>query len=90
MFENGEIVYVNSTYNVAERCEITGYAEYKPNTGQFLYFVHSTELGGNFGAAADCIFKTREEAIESHQKRSKELKEKYGFSDEQLKSKNIR
>ena len=77
MFKNGEIVYVNSIYNVAEKCEITGYVKREPNTGQFFYIVHPTELGSNFDAATDCIFKTREEAIKSYQKHSEEIKEKY-------------
>ena len=46
------------------------------STKKDVYKLHSIELGGNFGATTDCIFRTREEAVKSYQKRSEEIKEK--------------
>ena len=77
IYKDKEIVYVNSVWNVAEKCEITGYIEHESSTGQAVYKVHSIEFCGTFGATIECIFRTRKEAIEAYQKEQQKIKEAY-------------
>lgn len=65
-FNDKDVVFVNSTWNIAEKCEITGFVERESSTGKPMYIVHSLDNQGSFGATEDCIFDTRENAIAAH------------------------
>lgn len=65
-FKNGDIVFVNSTWNTAEKCEITGFVEKESSTGRPVYTLHSLDNYGEFGATEDCIFDTKKDAISAY------------------------
>ena len=60
-FHENDIVYVNSAYNVAEKCKIVDYPYSKDNKN--IYGVRSLEHGGTFGATPEQVFGTKEEAL---------------------------
>lgn len=76
-FTNNTTVYVNSTYNTAEKCEVVGYVEYESSTGQSVYKLHSADNHGTFCATEDCIFATKEDACKAYEEASAELVERY-------------
>lgn len=60
-FKEGDIVFVND-WNVAEKCEITGFIDiYKP-----IYTLHSLDWSTTFRTTEDCIFFTKEDAISAY------------------------
>lgn len=65
-FKNGDVVFVNGTWNTAEKCKITGFVEKESSTGKPVYTLHSLDNYGTFGATEDCIFDTKENAISAH------------------------
>ena len=65
-FKYGYIVFVNSTWNTAEKCEITGFVEKESSTGKPVYTLHSLDSYGAFGTTEDCIFNTKEDAISAY------------------------
>lgn len=76
-FKNKQIVYVNSPYNIAEKCEVIDYVEHESSTGQGVYKVHSIDNRGTFGATKNCIFATEKDAQEAHEKLFAALVEQY-------------
>ena len=68
-FENGTIVFVNGSWNTAEKCIVTNFVENESSTHQNVYLVNSIDTGGTFGAAEDCIFDTKEAALDADSKR---------------------
>lgn len=70
----GAIVYVNSTYNTAEKCKVTGYGE---ENGKEYYKIHSIDNCGDFGALPENIYLTRDAALRGAKKASEELVCKY-------------
>lgn len=76
-FKNKQIVYVNSTYNIAEKCEVIDYVEYESSTGKSIYKVHSIVHKGTFGATEDCIFTTEEKARKAYEKSFEDLVKQY-------------
>ena len=76
-FKNKQIVYVNSTYNIAEKCEVIDYVEHESSTGQGIYKVHSIDNHGTFGATENCIFATEKDAHEAYEKLFADLVEQY-------------
>lgn len=67
-FKDGDIVFVNSIWNTAEKCEIAGFVEKESSMGKSVYIVHSLDNYGTFGATEDCIFTTKEDAISEYYK----------------------
>lgn len=69
-FKDGDIVFVNSTWNTAEKCEIAGYVERERVTNKKPFYVlYSLDYyGGEFSATEDCIFATEEDAISEYHK----------------------
>ncbi|SEF90931.1 hypothetical protein [Lachnospira multipara] len=76
-FADNEIVYVNSTYNIAEKCKITKFVQKESRVNKPVYALHSLDNYGSFAATEDCIFKTKEDAIKSYKTSSNKLVEKY-------------
>ncbi len=66
-FNDKDIVFVNSTWNTAEKCEVTGFVKKESSTGKPMYTLHSLDNQGTFAATEDCIFDTRENAISAHE-----------------------
>lgn len=73
----GSIVYVNDTYNVAEKCIIEGFYNDEISISEDVYKVRSLDNGGTFGCLKSKIFYTKEEAIEAYRKEFKEEVDKY-------------
>lgn len=65
-FNDKDVVFVNGTWNTAEKCEITGFVEKESSTGKPVYIVYSLDNYGTFGATEDCIFDTKENAISAY------------------------
>ena len=63
-FKNHEIVYANSTYIVAEKCEISALARWDVDTP--IYSLYSIENHGSFATTEDRIFRTKEEALKAY------------------------
>ena len=59
-FKNGTIVFVNGSWNTAEKCIVASFVENESSTHQNVYLVNSIDNGGTFGATEDCIFDTKE------------------------------
>ena len=76
-FKNKQIVYVNSQYNIAEKCEVIDYVEHESSTGQGVYKVHSIDNQGTFGATENCIFAIEKDAHEAYEKSFADLVEQY-------------
>lgn len=77
IFKNKQIVYVNSQYNMAEKCEIIDYVEHESGTGQGVYKVHSIDNKGTFETTENCIFATEKNAHEAYEKSFADLVEQY-------------
>ena len=75
-YKIGDVVYVNSFWNVAERCKIVSDKERKKN-GDEAYSVCSLKMGGSFGASVDNIFSTKEDALAAYKRKSEEIVAKY-------------
>ncbi len=71
-YKNRDIVFVNTTWLTAEKCEIEDYKSYQTISGDIVprYEVHSLENGGTFCVAEDCMFDTQEKAIAAEKARS--------------------
>jgi len=67
-FKDGDIVFVNSTWHTAEKCEVAGFIKKESSTNKPVYTLHSLDNYGTFGATEDCIFKAKEDAISSYEK----------------------
>lgn len=76
-FKNKQIVYVNSPYNIAEKCEVIDYVEHESSTGEGVYKVHSIDNRGTFGATENCIFAIEKDAHEAYEKSFADLVEQY-------------
>ncbi len=76
-FKNNAIVYVNSVYNIAEKCEVVNCVESKSDTGKNYYKVHSIDNYGTFGVAENCVFATKEDAQKAYYKLSAKRVEQY-------------
>jgi len=76
-FKDNEIVYVNSTYNIAEKCKITKFVQKESKVNKPVYALHSLDNYGSFAATEECIFKTKEDAIKSYETSANKLVEKY-------------
>ena len=80
--KNGTIVFVNGPFTVAEKCEITGCQKVdvgNPDHSEYMdiYRLHSLDNGGTFGAAQDCVFLSKELALEAEKKRYNTLVKQY-------------
>ncbi len=76
-FADNEIVYVNSTYNIAEKCKITKFVQKESRVNKPVYALHSLDNLGSFAATEECIFKTKEDALKAYKESSNKLIEKY-------------
>lgn len=76
-FADNEIVYVNSTYNIAEKCNITKLLQKESKINKAVYALHSLDNLGSFAATEECIFKTKEDALKAYKESSNKLIEKY-------------
>lgn len=65
-FKNGDIVFVNSTCEIAEKCKIVGFVKKESSTNKSVYILRSLDWFGTFNATEDCIFDTKENAISAH------------------------
>lgn len=74
-FQNHEIVYVNSTYHVAEKCEVSELAGWDVDVP--MYSLHSLENHGTFAATEDHIFRTKEAALKAYNEFRNKLIEEY-------------
>ena len=64
VFNNGEIVFVNSTHNVAEKCEIISSKETSfPESGSRQYYLRSLEYNSCFLAFEENIFLSKNKAL---------------------------
>lgn len=61
-FEVGDIVYVNASWNVADKCYVM--SSFVDGGNQF-YKIESYSLGGVFTALEDSIFSTHKEALDA-------------------------
>jgi len=76
-FADNEIVYVNSTYNIAEKCKITKFVQKESSVNKSVYALKSLDNLGSFAAIEECIFKTKEDALKAYKESSNKLIEKY-------------
>lgn len=76
-FADNEIVYVNSTYNIAEKCKITKFVQKESRVNKPVYALQSLDNLSSFAATEECIFKTKEDAIKSYEESANKLIEKY-------------
>ncbi len=76
-FADNEIVYVNSTYNIAEKCKITKFLQKDSRTNKSVYALHSLDNLGSFASVEECIFKTKEDALKAYEESFNKLVEKY-------------
>ncbi len=71
--QENQIVFVNTPYNVAEKCKITGVEK---NNKKTLYKLHSFETYASFGAYENNVFSTKEEAQNAYlEKQDKQIEE---------------
>lgn len=68
--ENGSIVYANTTWNTAEKCEIVGIFENS-------YKLHSLENCGTFFCNPQDVYETKEEAVHAYSKQLEQIKNDY-------------
>lgn len=66
----GDIVYVNGTWNTAEKCKITGFFK-------SCYKVHSEDNFGTFFCNPEDIYETKEEALDAYKQQSEQIKNSY-------------
>ena len=76
-FKNGSTVFVNSTYNKEERCEVVDCAENELSTGKNVYKVHSLDNYGTFTVLEDYIFATKEDAHKANIEASANIVRQY-------------
>ena len=76
-FADNEIVYVNSTYNIAEKCKITKFVQKESSVNKSVYALKSLDNLGSFAAIEECIFKTKEDAVKSYEEYTSKLVKKY-------------
>ena len=65
-FTVGQIVYANSHWYTADKCEIVDFVESESSTHQTVYKLHSLDLLGTYGATEDVIFDSYEKAVEAY------------------------
>ena len=68
--ENGSIVYANTAWNTAEKCEIAGIFENS-------YKLHSLDNSGTFFCSPHDVYETVEEAVHARNKQSEQAKNNY-------------
>lgn len=83
-FAIGDIVFVNSPYNVAEKCKVE-------NLNVFLsegpvYYVRSIDNFGSFYTNENTMFETKDSAIEAQNRKHAELVEFYKEGIKDLKT----
>jgi len=86
MFKIGDIVYVNTTYNIAEKCEIIDIFNDKEHHYEG-YSVHSLKRYGTFGVRKTDAFATKKEAIDAYTTQWLERKE--AFKAQMLNMKDV-
>lgn len=86
MFQIGDIIYANTTYNIAEKCEIIGIIN-DPAEHYEGYQVHSLDNYGTFGVRTNNAYTTREEALQAYKKKKEEAKNR--FKEQMLDMKDV-
>ena len=66
-FKSGDIVFVNSACEIAEKCKVMGFVKKESNTNKSVYTLHSLDWCGTFVTTEDWIFNTKEEAISAYE-----------------------
>lgn len=83
-FAIGDIVFVNSPYNVAEKCKVDNLNPYL--TEGTVYYVQSVDNAGSFYTSEDTIFETKDKAIEAQNRKHAELVKFYREGIKDLKT----
>lgn len=68
----GDIVFVNSRYNVAEKCKVENL-----NSEDNVYYVKSIDNFGSFYTKEDKMFETKDKALEVYGRKCDELIKAY-------------
>ena len=71
-FAIGDIVFVNSRYNVAEKCKVENL-----NSEDNIYYVKSIDNFGSFCTKEDKMFETKDKALEAYGRKCAELIKAY-------------
>ena len=71
-FAIGDIVFVNSRYNVAEKCKVENL-----NSEDNIYYVKSIDNFGSFYTKEDKMFETKDKALETYGRKCAELIKAY-------------
>lgn len=75
-FKDNEIVYVNTTHNIAEQCRIL-FVQKVFETNELVYILDPLNNFDTFTATEECIFKTKEDAVKYYEETTNKYVKKY-------------
>lgn len=78
VFDNGEIVFVNSTYHIAEKCEVLYVGTYESDGKQYhKYYLRSIDCSGNFWASEGDVYQEKQKALKASSEKYADLVRAY-------------
>ena len=83
-FAIGDTVFVNSPYNVAEKCIVDNLNPYLSEN--IAYYVKSIDNFGSFYTNEDTMFETKDKALDAYKRKCDELVESYKEDIKDLKT----
>lgn len=76
-FQKDSVVFVNDSYDIAEKCKVIDYMENESDVGKNYYKVHYVDKYGTFEVVEHRVFATKEDALKAYYRLSAKRVEQY-------------